>query len=409
MLQKNFLFLAFRYLKSNQQSNSINSMIKICLAGIIIATCALALVVSVMQGFEKITYEKMQSIYPDLILDAQGNHIDFEKITPILQEELYHIKHFSEQQTRQALIYNSEYDNNPTVIYIRAINPISERLVTNLEQKIIHPKKENLSQIIHNHHILIGQKLAQTLNVSVGDEAKLLYTEDEPEQLKVTFEQSKVVVGGIFKTGIDDFDNNLIYCSHKYLESIFPESGITQVYIKLQQLYHEQATVNALKARLNVDVYSWQSLYPTLVSTLKLEKYVMFFILLLIVLIASMNLISLIFMYITQKKKEIALFICFGMPLHKIKLLFISICLFITLLGSTLGLFIAYIVGLFLQIYPCITLPDDIYLTTCLPIELDPIIFCAILVSSLVISLLASIIATKKIHALQLIQVLKQE
>ncbi len=381
MIQKNFLLIALRYLRTNQKDASISSMIKICFLGIFIATCALALVVCIMEGFEHATHQKMQSIYPDLILDARGNEIDIEALRPILQEEQYHIAQISEQRLGQALLYNNEYAS-PTVIYLRGIEPNHEEAVTSLSLKTVLPQKNNsLQNMIHDNKIFIGKKLSQQLHLNVQNEAKLLYSNDEPEQLTITFQQTPITVGGIFKTGIDDFDSNLVFCSAKLFDSLFPDQGISQVYIKLTDKKHGQLTCQLLQKRLNVAVYSWKNLYPALVSALKLEKYAMFFILLLIVLIASMNVISLIFMYVTQKKKEIALLISFGMPLYKIRRIFIFISLYISFFATTTGLALAYCVGLLVQTYPIITLPDEAYITTHLPIRLDPAIFCVIFIS----------------------------
>lgn len=409
MIQKNFLLIALRYLRTNQKDSSIHSMIQICFLGICIATCALALVVCVMEGFEHATYQKMQSIYPDLILDTRGSEIDIEALRPILQEEQYHITQISEQRLGQALLYNHEYAS-PTVIYLRGIEPKHEEVVTALSLKTVHPEKNNrLSDMIHDNQIFIGKKLAQQLHLNVQDEAKFLYSHDEPEQLTITFQQSPIVIGGIFKTGIDDFDNNLVFCSAEFFDSLFPDQGITQVYIKLADRKYEQQTCQLLQKRLNVDVYSWKNVYPALVSALKLEKYAMFFILLLIVLIASMNIISLIFMYVTQKKKEIALFICFGMPLYKVRRIFIFISLYISFFATTVGLTLAYCIGLLLQKYPIITLPDEAYITTHLPIKLDPTIFCVIFIASLLLSFCASLISTKKLKKINIAQTLKYE
>lgn len=409
MVQKNFLLIALRYLRANQKDASIHSMIRICFLGICIATCALALVVCVMEGFEHATYQKMQSIYPDLILDACGSEIDIQALRPILQEEQYHITQISEQRLGQALLYNDAYAS-PTVIYLRGIEPKHEEAVTALCSKTIHPEKESrLSEIIYDNQIFIGKKLAQQLHLNVQDDAKLLYSHDEPEQLTITFQQNSIVIGGIFKTGIDDFDNNLVFCSAKLFDSLFPDQGITQVYIKLSDRKYEQQTCQLLQKRLNVDVYSWKNIYPALVSALKLEKYAMFFILLLIVLIASMNIISLIFMYVTQKKKEIALLICFGMPLYKIRRIFIFISLYISFFATTVGLALAYCIGLLIQTYPLITLPDEAYITTHLPIKLDPTIFCVIFIASLLLSFCASLISTKKLSKINIAQTLKYE
>lgn len=408
-MQRNFLLIALRYLTTKQKDATINSMIKVCFAGICLATCALTLVVCVMQGFEHATHQKMQSIYPDLILDAHGQQIDMDTLQPILQEPQYHITHTSAQRLGQALLYNQDY-GSPTVVFIRGIDPKQEQNVTCLASKTVQPAPtSSLSNMIHDNSIFIGSKLAQELDLSVANEAKLLYSNDEPAGLKVTFEQSPIIIGGIFKTGIDDFDTNLIFCSTNLFDKLFPDQEVTQVYIKLNDRSYEQQTCTLLKERLNLDIYSWTSLYPALVSALKLEKWAMFFILLLIVLIASMNIISLIFMYVTQKKKEIALLMCFGMPLHKIKFIFMFISIYIAFFATSIGLFCAYIIGLIIQKYPIITLPDDIYISTHLPIQLDPTIFCVIFIASLMLSFIASVISTQKITTLNITQTLKYE
>ncbi len=407
-MRTNFLLIALRYVQTKHKDAAIATMIRICFAGIGIATCALALVVCVMQGFERATHERMQSIYPDLIIDTQGQAIDFEKIKPILQEPVYGIAHVSPQRIEQAMLYNCAYAN-PTVICLRAIDPEAEQHVTTLATKTITPAKTPmLAQLIFKNYIFIGYKLAQQLNVALHDTISILYSNDEPKNLSITFKQAPVHIGGIFKTGIDEFDTNLVFCAPSFFDQLFPERGITQLYLKLQDKNKVQPCL-ALQERLHVAIYPWQSLYPSLVGALKLEKYAMFFILLLIVVIASMNMLSLIFMFTTQKKREIALLLAFGMPLAHIKLLFISISLYICFFATSTGLLLAYGIGYIIQRYPIITLPDDAYITTTLPIDLDPTIFCIIFFAALGLSCLASLIAIKKIPMKNIAHTLRYE
>lgn len=409
MIQKNFLLIALRYLQAKQKNESIQSMIKICFLGTCLATCALTLVVSVMQGFEHTTHEKMQSIYPDLILDAHSQNINLEALERILQEEQYHIKAWSPQHLGQALLYNPDYSTTPTVIGLKGINPSQEQAVNTLHKKITEPKQTSLEHVLSDNQILIGSKLAQQLSASLGDNLQLLYSNDEPESLKVTFKQHQLTVSGIFKTGIDEFDSNIAYCNSSLFDTLFPEIGATQIHMKLIKAHHEFATIKHLKERLNIDVYSWQALYPALVSALKLEKYAMFFILLLIVIIASMNIISLIFMYITQKNKDIALLLSFGMHPSRVKLIFISISLLIASSATSTGLLFAFILGKMLQTFPIISLPDDAYLMSHLPVQLDPLVFFVVFICSIVITLCATMLATKKISSINIAQTLKYE
>ncbi|MBI2352951.1 ABC transporter permease [Candidatus Dependentiae bacterium] len=409
MILNNFLLIAIRYLTTSQKEATIRSMIKICFFSICIAICALTLVVCVMRGFEDATYQKMQTIYPDLIIDAHGDELNVDLLKKLLQAPSFQIQNSSAHRLGQALLYNKEY-GSPTVIFIRGIDPKQEELVTNLAKKITLPLSHNsLPEIIHKNYIFIGKKLAQETNLSIHDKATLLYSNDEPSGLKMTFQQAPVIIGGIFKTGIDDFDNNLVFCSFSLFQQLFPDQPATQMYIKLNNLCYEQQSINLLKEKLNIDVYSWKDLYPTLISALKLEKWAMFFILSLIVLVASMNMISLTFMYITQKRKEIALLLCFGMPLYKIKLIFMAITLSIGFGATLFGLSLAYLIGVIMQVYPFISLPDEAYVTSYLPIKLDPVIFSVILVTSMLLSFIASIIAIKKIKFHSIAHILKYE
>ncbi len=384
-------------------------MIKICFIGILIASCSLALVVSIMTGFEKATYEKIQSIYPDLIIDGQGQQFDMEHLSPILQEPSYGIQHFAEQRTGQTLIYNPEESQAPIMIFLHGINPEKEPFISKLDQKIIHLGNATVSTLTQKNQIVIGSKLADTANLSVGSTAHILYTHDEPAGLRITFQQATVIISGIFKTGVEEFDNNSAYCNYRFFDEILPDHGIGQVHLKLSPYAREDDITQNLKKRLATDVYSWKALYPTLISALKLEKWAMFFILLLIVFVASMNIVSLVSMYVTQKKRDIAILICLGMHTSSIRCIFITISLIIAWCATSLGLLIAYIIGKILQNFPCIKLPDNIYDTAYLPIKLELPVFLAIFIITIMISFFASILATRNIEQLRIVETLKNE
>jgi ABC-type lipoprotein release transport system permease subunit len=109
MFLPSYFLISLRYLQSAQRNSTIKTMITICFFGIFIATFSLALIISITKGFEQATYSKMQSIYPQLILDAHGQELNYEQLQPILQNPAYHIKNFAPQQTAQALCRSEEH------------------------------------------------------------------------------------------------------------------------------------------------------------------------------------------------------------------------------------------------------------------------------------------------------------
>ena len=408
MIQKNTTFIAQKYLFAKTKNSTIRFMILLCFIGILIASASLALVVSIMTGFEQATHQKIQSIYPDLIIDGQGNQFDMHILLNILKNPKYKIQHVAEHQTTQALLHNSNNNQSPQMIIITAIDPQTEQQITHLEKKLLN-NQFSLTSLLTKNQILIGVKLAEILNLSINSNAHILYSNDGLQGLKLTFQQAPIIISGIFKTGIEEFDTNTIYCNKSLFQKLFPDIGIEFVHLKLQPNADAQKIALDLKQDIHADVYAWQTLYPTLISALKLEKWGMFFILLLIVFVASMNIISLIFMFIAQKKRDIAIFMFLGMPTKSIRTIFITISLTIATIATALGLFIAFMIGIFLQTFPFIKLPDNIYDSTYLPIKMESFVFFTIFVITIVIAFLASVVATRNIEQIHIIETLKNE
>lgn len=410
MFHNSYFLISLRYLQSANKNSTIRTMMRICFFGIFIGTLSLALIVSVMKGFEQATYQKMQSIYPQIIIDADGQNLAYDALKEVLQDPAYHIAHFAPEQSTQALCNNLEAQHMPYVIQLKGIDPFLEQHVTPL-QKMILPKNQPhyLEKLLYGNQVLIGKQLAQQLQLSTGSHLNLIYTSDEDLTRKVDFEQKKLIVAGIFDTGIDDFDASFVYCSSTLFHEILPDHGITQIYAQAVTGTDEQQIITKLQERLHINVYSWKKLYSSLVAALELEKYAMFFILLLIVLIASSNIISLLFMHITQKRKDIALLMVFGLSPQKIKNIFLVLSMSIATIASSTGLCGAYFVGLFLQNFRWIKLPDNIYYTTHLPVVMEMNLFLFIFFVVLAISFFASLIPLSKIKIKNIATILRNE
>lgn len=406
-MSKNFIFFAMRYLFTKHHDASITLMIKICFAGILVATCCLALVVSIMNGFEQATYKKMQSIYPDLIIATHDSPFESAHLTTLIANPHFGVLHASEQKNAKAFLCNVHDMQAPAMLLLHGIMPQDEALVSNIATKIINPKDATLPNLVRDDQILIGSVLAQTLDLEVGNQAYLMYCTDELTNLCMNFEQTKVTIAGIFKTGIDELDSNMAFCHQYFFNQLFDDQPIRYIHLRLKNIQEEQSTLKKIQQNLHCDIYSWKDLYPTLLSALKLEKYVMIFILFLIVFIASMNIVSLIQMYITQKKRDIAILLCFGMNQSAIQKIFITMSAIIAGIASLCGLMIALGIGIILQKYPCIKLPDNVYDSDFLPIQLELSVFSVIFMVTIIISVMASIFATRHIHKIKIVETLK--
>lgn len=410
MYRNSYFLISLRYLQSAQQNSTIATMIKISFCGIFIGTFSLALIISITKGFEQATYTKMQSIYPQIIIDADGQELDYEKISSILDDPIYQISDYAPQYTTQALCNGIESDCMPHLIQLKGVDPKLESHLTPIATMILPKQQEHyLEKLLIENQVIIGKELAQKLHVATGSQLNLMYTTDENFSAQIDFDQKKIIVSGIFDTGIDEFDGHFIYCSQNFFTQTFPYHGIQQIYIKACQNSDEKAVIKKLQNRLHMNIYSWKKLYTSLVSALELEKYAMFFILLLIILVASSNIISLLFMQITQKRRDIALLLTFGLAPAKVKNVFLTLSMIISVAASTAGLICAYLVGIFLQNYRWVKLPDNAYYTTHLPIIMEADLFLFIFFVVLTISFFTSLIPLSKIKMKNITTILRNE
>ena len=358
-----------------------------------------------MTGFESATQEKIQGIYPDVIVEAPtGSFLDAPPLIDYLKKQNPNIAHLCTYSSQQVLAQIPNTQEPTVVCMLKGITP-DEARVTNLHTK--YQLADNAQ--LKGPHVLIGKTVAENLNREIGEELTLMYNADPHTRLdKIRFSSVPVTIIGLINTGIAEYDNALILANQDFITSLFEEECIDQVGIKLIDRTQAKQLTEHLKTVPELNAYRWQDLYPSLVSALKLEKFAMFFILGLIVLVASMNNISLLFMFITAKRKEIALFKMLGMNTKTIMLIFLLFNLLITTSAALFGLLCAYGVGILLQTYPFIELPD-VYYVSHLPVKLDPVMFLIIFALVFVLGILSALLPLFSIKKINVTQTLRFE
>lgn len=493
------VFLAIKYLIGTKREKSISTMVIVCFLGIFIGSFSLALIVSIMNGFEKVTHEKIKGVNPQILLHANGDQLNFDAISKAIKKDFPQVKAIAPTSIKQIIVQsdfsnnsstssnknsskyssnnssdnssnnssdnsgnssgsscNRHYNDQYSIALLKAIDPKLEPGVCNFEkslslttqaknslasksmdlrtknslketqdiktktgyeQAVTGQTKNNIQKIeevINKNNVIIGKEMAENLNVKIGDQINLFFSsEQQIRNRKIKLEQETAIVKGIFKSGLEEYDNSLIICDYYLFKKIFPETGITQIGLQLESAStsKEEKIIKQLKEKFGpygITCYSWKELYPALVEALKLEKYAMFIILALITLVASMNIISLLFMQIIQKRPDIAILKAMGMSDSKISKIFLYLGMSISLTGATLGLFFAFIAGLILEKYPIIKLPDAYYVTY-LPAQMDWQIFVTVFFVVLILGFLSTWIPIKKTKKINISQVLRFE
>lgn len=384
-------------------------MIIICFVGILIGSFALALVTAIMNGFEKATHEKIQGVHAQLIMRAHNQTLDNDAISKVLSDEFPAIASFSPTSLGQAIIQSEGSDDVSNIIMLKAIDPEKESDTTNFSTTLVAAihNQATLKTLIKNNDIVLGKAMADQLSIAVGDMITILYTPDqESRSRRITLLEKQARVVGFFATGIEEFDSALALCSFDFFDTLFPDHGVTQFNLKLANTASEEDTIKQLQQRFHLSVISWKELYPALVAALKLEKYAMFIILALITLVASMNMISLLFMQIIKKRGDIAILKAFGASDPSITHIFVIMGFLLSISATTIGLLAAMIVSWLITRFSLISLPDAYYVTH-LPAVLDWHIVMLIFIVVIGISMITTWIPARGTRTIAITQVLR--
>lgn len=399
-------FLAQRFLRASHTEKTLGTMVALCFASIALSSCALTLIAAIMQGFDNATYTTLQGVQPDLIITS-AQPLRFNTITHALKNDFTEITGTSAYRFGTALVSSHDTFKPCAVSSLIALNPIDEASVTKLEQRIIAPKNATLATCLDNNRIIIGEQLAQELGVWQGQPITLFYSEttDDDDQESFSFEKSTLTIGGILKTGIDDFDSRTIIMDHNLFLEFF-EIPITAIGIGLKKNSDVKSLQQKIEHRLeSLTITAWYQLYPSLVSALHLQKYAMFLILVLISLIASINNAALLYNFITYKRTIIALLATHGMSTTAITRVFMYIGLLLTIPALICGLAGAGVISFFLEHYKLISLPDVYYIDH-VPAHFS--LSIVVITASIILatSILATWFSTRRIRTLSIPRIL---
>jgi len=429
-------FIARRFLSTITKEKNIATMLIISSISIIISTFSLALIMAIMNGFQQATSTIMQGIHSDITIEAPLNangsrgFLNFEKINDILIKEFpLLIAHATPIAHHHAIIQksikksknNGKREKNTTaqdishVVLIEGIDPENDTQTRSLI-RMITKNINKKDKLFPENSVCIGKALAQDLSIpeDLNNQKTpqafidLLFAQaTNSKDDALHFEKTTVSVSGTFTIGIDDFDQAVVFCSLETFASLFPEIGISQIGVKLQPGIDATKAVALLKQRFNLEIMSWQELYPALLDAQKLEKSAMLLILFLVACIASVTGIALLLMYLFHQQTTLALFAAMGMRMQQLRIIFTIIAITITFLSTLVGLSCAALASWIIQTYQLIPLPD-VYYVQYVPAHMDMQTVLLVICLMNIVGLVTSWLTTGRIKTMNLALLLKQ-
>ena len=387
------------YLKYDKENPFIFISAMLAFLGIATGVMVLMLAMGIMNGTQKEFTKKLFVMnYPLTVLPLEEEAID-DGLVKKLKNNFPKLR-FSPYYTTQviskkdgavqgSLLYGVDYEK---------------------EAKINDIFKVAVGDSTSKFKIVIGEGLSFEMNAPKGEKVTLYFSEQQAIGFGTMPLQKRFKVDGVFKSGLKAYDKAIMYTSLEAFQKLLKRTPGT--YDGLH-IYTENPLdkIDAIKAILpqNVVIEGWWQQNGNFFAAMEMEKKALFLVLLLIILVASLNIISSLLMTVMSRRSEIALMRTLGATKQEIKAIFFKLGLIIGTAGIVAGTLLGGLGIWILKTFDIITMPEDVYGTSKLPVELTMTDFSFIIIGTSIIILLSALYPAKKASQTDPLTVLRNE
>lgn len=385
------IFVALRYLKSKKRHKSVSFNTAISIGGVALGVMALLVVLAVMSGFHEDLQKKILGVNAHLvILNFRGTLDDYGTVMDKIKTEK-EVVSASPFVLGQVMV---SFGPKGQGVYLRGVDPALEEKTTDIARHIKEGSIKDLTTQDGLPGIILGRELALRLGAAKNDTITILSPTGEIGPLGMLPKIKSFKVVGIFEVGMFEYDSNLVVTGLKPAQEFFGLKGdVTGLEVRISDIYKAGNVRERVQKALGppYHVRDWMQMNKNLFSALKLEKFAMFVILVLIILVASFNIVSTLIMNVIEKQREIAILKTMGATNRGIMAIFVFQGFIIGLIGTAIGLAGGYALSYILNTYEIIKLPPDIYYLSHLPVKMKLSDFVSVSVSAILISFLSTI------------------
>lgn len=411
------LHIAWRYLRSRRGSKLLSLISTIAIAGVIVGVSALIVIIGVMNGLQKDLREKILIGSPDVRVLTYGEELamsHWDSVVATVQGMDGVVAAAPFVHTQAGIRKGSTYAEGA---YVMGILPDAPGLepVTSIRTTATAGDFTFRDLDGHVNGVVLGSRLAQRLNVIVSDSVTLISLSSaqiSPVTGMPAPTMRRYEVTGIFETGMYEYDNAYVVMPLAAAQELAQlDSSVTGVEVKTADRWAAPDVARAIADTLGFPYRTedWQQQNSSLFQALKLEKFGMTVILLLIVLVAAFNIVSTLTMVVTDKTREIGILKTMGMPARSIRRIFFTQGLVIGLAGTLTGLVIGLAAAVAVDRYRLIPLDPAVYFIDHLPVETRVLDVAMIVLASLAIAALATLYPARQAARLYPVEAIRHE
>ncbi len=416
MFSKSERLLIFRFLFSKKSDGYISIFAWFSIIGISLGVSAVIIVMSVMNGFRIDLTNRIIGLNSHLNILSYQETINIKQIDKLISNinNSTYLNYYKSLETNGLIIKN----NNSKGILVKGYDQYDKN-------HFIFESIVEGSSIENNlNDVLVGDSLARLMNLSVGDKIKIAIPKTDKTILGNIPRFKTLEISGIFDLGLYEYDSNLIFLSSNLARKLLLFESDTynkvEFFIKNPnevELFKKQIQFIISNLQMNLYAVSWIDTNTALMNALKVEKNVMFIILSLIILVASLNIISGLIIFVKEKNKDIGILKTLGMENKSIVKIFFTIGISIGLIGSFFGLILGVLFSIniksiqkFLEsVLGTELFSEEIYYLSSLPSKISINEIISVILTALIIATISTIFPAIRSSKVDPVQSLRSE
>ncbi len=329
------LYIGLRYMRAKKKNHFVSFISLSSMLGIGMGVMVLITVLSVMNGFDAEIHSRFFGMAPEMTVTGESDQLSH---WPALAEDLRKVPGITAVApyvVGQGLL---TYEGQVLPIALTGVLPALEQGVSHLKNKMLVGDMADLGHF----GIILGRGIADHLGVMVGDKVTVMIPQATVTPAGMIPRFKRFTVKGVFTAGTGfNFDTKLAFIhladAQKLMQLGDDVSGLK---MKIADVYQAPAMSEQLALKLGerYQVGNWTQQYGAFFQAVKMEKTMMFMILLLIIAVAAFNLVSSLVMVVNDKQAEIAILRTIGATPATILWIFIVQGMMVGLIGTLLGI-----------------------------------------------------------------------
>ena len=406
------LYIGGRYLRAKQKQAFVSLITILSIAGVMVGVMALIVVIAVMTGFDADLKSRILGGQSEIMLMRHtGAFKNYREIVTELEKTKGVVAATPFIVTQGMLRSRS----GATGAVIRGIDPSTAGRVMKTLAHLSLPDSSGEKPAGQSRPqapgIVLGKELARNLGVVEGDLIYLMSPQGMLSPIGHLPAMKQFKITGFFQSGMYEYDQTFAFINLKDAQKMLRMGdSVSGIDIRVTDIYKAREIADRITSKLGFPYWArdWMQMNQNLFRALKMERWVMAIILILIVLVAAFNIASSLIMLVMGKRRDIAILKAMGATNKSIRKIFVFNGMVIGGIGTVLGLCLGLLLCTLLKHYDIYELTGDIYyFTTTLPVKIEIPWVLGIVTAAMVICFLATLYPARQAAKLDPVEAIR--